>query len=49
MSFLLTRLDMLFKEYLVVIKMDSYAEAERLSWNMPLFGAIMIMPNYKKQ
>ncbi len=22
---------------------------ERLSWNMPLFGAIMIMPNYKKQ
>lgn len=27
--------------------MDSYAEEERLSWNMPLFGAIMIMPNYK--
>jgi hypothetical protein len=42
-------LDMFFKEYLVVIKMDSYAEAERLSWNMLLFGAIMIMPNYKKQ
>jgi len=40
-------LDMLFKEYLVDIKMDSYAEEERLPWHMPLFGDIMKMPNYE--